>query len=528
MEKLEAVGDAIPTAIYDCVLPTGRTVCFGRPTPDVLSLLDEKHKIIKADYGPCCRHDQAGGTLLGVAFRYSYVCRSCICNAHTALVLRHGVTQPKLSRAFAPFDHTVIDRVATSYAGKHEVYDNWLQKWPANKRVAIARSERDDAFEPSALKPFIKREGGSEPPSRPRLIQGYRTLRTQARYGPEFSTMQKALCEVFDLHGYELYPGVKLTFGSGLNGTELAAWMENVISSFDRLVFYERDGKNWDATMQRDHHELKQLFNKAVSVELHDFVESCFSCAGGFSSRGSDGRLSYHLEGTVKSGHNDTTSGNSLVNGFIICSAMHRLGLKGHAIVAGDDLLTAIEGDFDLEALKEEESALGIVPKAEKFFSPLDVTFISACWLPKADGTQIFVPLLGRLVSRLWWSTHPPSPAKRAAHIYSIVCGLKPAVGEVPLYREFLDAAITDSTKLVTTGKYERSYEDTQTADAHTLAALFEKYDLSESEYEHARGVLSIRGVCTLVTDSVIERIITRDTCSVTERVQLLGGPGTI
>lgn len=509
------------TEVYDCELASGKTVCFGRPS----AALDDKHTLIKARYGPCDRSEQRGATLVGVAFRYSYVCRSCICNAHTALVLRHGVPQPPVTTTFLPFDESVIDKVCEAYSDLHEVYESWKLKWPQAKRKAIDESELKDKFTPAALKPFVKREGNHALPKRPRLIQGYGTLRTQARYGPEFSTMQKALCHVFDLEGYEIYPGVRLTFGSGLNGDQLAAWMEMVIASLDVAVFYERDGTNWDATMQRVHHDLKQRFNYRACPELAEFVDQCFLCEGKFSSE--SGTLVYRLNGTVKSGHNDTTSGNSLVNGILAASSMHRLGLRGYVMVAGDDLIAAVEGDFDVTALAAEESKLGIVPKAAKFYSPLDVSFISACWLPDASGGYMFVPLLGRLLSRLWWTTSPPSKKRLDDYKYSVVQGLWPAVGDVPIYREFLEASRPARGSLISIDKHLRLYDADQRSGDATTEALCLKYGLSISELDHVRSVVSIRGAATLIRDPIVERIILRDTCGVGERGVTAGCPFT-
>lgn len=222
--------------------------------------LAPQHQIIAMPRRGCVKVGQPGSTAVGPVFGMSWVARSCQCNGVNALVLRHGAKAPPCLREFKDY-RSAIERFRTEYGLlDSDVYEGWLAKWPMSKQEAIKKSVDLDRAKPSALKTFIKREGGHARPKKGRLIQGYATLHAQELCAREFRCFQKALCAMFDINGYELRPGVFVTFGSGLNSVDMARWAKNAMARYARPVFYERDGKNWDSTMQRQHHELKTAF----------------------------------------------------------------------------------------------------------------------------------------------------------------------------------------------------------------------------------------------------------------------------
>lgn len=372
----------------------------------------------------------------------SWVARSCQCNGLNALIYRHGAEAPRVLRKFGDYS-AAIARLKIEYVMLPlDVHDGWLTKWPASKQAAILRSVDYDAMQPHRLKTFIKREGGHARPKKGRLIQGYGTLSAQEFCAREFRCFQKALTAMFDVEGYELKPGVFVTFGSGLSASDIATWATKARARYATPWFYERDGKNWDSTMQRPHHELKLSFARAVSARLADFMEASYKCTGvaRFGSGTNTTLLVYKLTGTVKSGHNDTSSGNSLINAAISAEVFSKLGLRASVIVAGDDMLAVVDGDFDVDQVVAEEAAYGIVPEAAKFSDLADVTFISACFLTEGESV-VFVPILGRLLLRLWWTTKPPKE-NVFDYMYGVACGLKASVGEIPLYSDFLDPVL--------------------------------------------------------------------------------------
>lgn len=446
--------------------------------------------------------------------------RSCTCNALNAFCKRHGKHQPPFT---GRFDEDAIKRVAAAVSLEYtpalkEYYDSWMDKWPAGKQVAIKRSIEFDPVSYGKVTSFIKREVAHEPPSRARLIQGSPNLATQARMGPEHRCFQKALCSVFNLDGYELFPDIFVTVGSGFRASQLADWLSNKWDSGYRI--WERDGKSWDSCMRKQHHDLKISVMRECSAEMAASVDSAFKVTGLVRRRDKGTPFRYILDGTVKSGHNDTTSGNSLINAFISAQAMRDCGLKGHVIVAGDDLCSIITSDFDENLMCEAEKVYGITPKGRKFTEPTSATFISACWIATSPGRYSFVPLLGRLLCRLWWTTKPPLAKHYSSYMHGIVCGLKPSVGNLPMYKEYLEAHDFAGVKPMTVDKFRHSEYDEQSSDYEfALEALSKRYSLTPTQIRSFCGFLtSQKCEPVFVRHPVADVIINCDTADIEDR----------
>lgn len=422
------------------------TLCLGFGDE---SLLGEHCKIFQKPK-KCDRDEQSGAALLGPATRLAWTCRSCGCNAHNAMCNRHGSKRPTPTKEFDYANKYIddsraeIDAMYTDHFSLHG--HEWLQKWPLVKQEAIAKSTRLDELRPNTVKNMVKREHQSTKPKKARCIQFYKNLATQAQFGPEFTSLQKAYCKLW--HRHEMRSdGIRVTIGSAMNSKTLGDWMTRVLNDYSNPYFYERDGKAWDATMGPSHHALKMRAYAIMPQEFRRFVDQCYKVRGlGVYRDGSI--LQYEVEGTVKSGHNDTTLGNCIVNAMIAAEACHRLGLKCDIIVVGDDLLIIIEGDFDEHALAEEESALGIVPEYRKFDDVEDVSFISGHWVTLRRGGYIFAPKLGRLLARLHWTVTPPPPKTQDAYLRGVYSGIRATCHSLPVY-SFLAPETQGSVKNV-------------------------------------------------------------------------------
>jgi hypothetical protein len=358
-----------------------------------------------------------------------WVLRSCLCNAHNALCNRHAVPQPVWVELPVVASVVVaLKRWASSLvlAGpeRSAVVDEWLDQWSRNKRNMILRSVRCDHDRPGAVKFMVKRELLSKVigdlPTKARGIQAYPNLRTQESFAREFKRLQNALLKTTF---YPIAPGLTVTFASGLTPDDIGGWLTEAVASTQRPTFYECDGKNWDSTMSEQHMRFKEPFYRRVPG-LYEFARACFTVRGTVG-RG-DGRFRYKIVGTTKSGHNDTTLGNSIVNASIKVCAMLTAGLRGHIIVAGDDALIVVEGDeWCAEDLASVERKLGIVPVAAKLTDYRAVSFISLCFLRTCDGF-VAAPKPGRLFARLGWTVKNVAAKKRGDYLHSLACGLAP------------------------------------------------------------------------------------------------------
>lgn len=59
-----------------------------------------------------------------------------------------------------------------------------------------------------------------------------------------------------------------------------------------------------------------------------------------------------------------------------------------------------------------------------------------------AEGDDLlFVPILGRQLLRLWWTTKPPGN-ERVDYMFGVASGLKASVGDVALYADFVEPVL--------------------------------------------------------------------------------------
>lgn len=507
----------VAPGVYPVQNAYAETLCLGFPTPAFIrERMDPRHRIRRMPPATCDKEGQVGARLLGPTFGFAYTCRSCVCNAVNAVAARHGARQPLMTHRFRQYP-TLERALTTAYLDlDHVYYDSWIDKWPATRRAKILHSVEFDEVVPEKVSAFIKRESGQNKPTKARLIQGYRTLATQEMFGREFTIFQKALAFVLGPEGFELRPGIFATFGSGLNGVELGRWMTDAVSSYRNPTFYERDGKNWDATMQDEHQRLKIGIMTAVKPALGAFAQACYKVEGKFM--GKFGILSYVLDGTVKSGHNDTSSGNSLINAVLTAEALELAGLRGRFIVAGDDMLAVIDGDYDFERLLAAERTMGIIPEARKFYDACDTSFISGCFLRSTDGAYGFFPNLGRLLSRLWWTTKHVTPSSLNDHVYSIACGLYATIGHLPVYGGLIAAQRDRGGTLVDVGKFKHTAH-TASVSGDYVPCLAHRYGCSVEELYELDAFIRSAGTspCYLV-HPLFDVIALRDLSDIHDR----------
>jgi hypothetical protein len=329
----------------------------------------------------------------------------------------------------------MIADVATAYAeAVFTYYLAWITKWPEKKRRQIYESVRLQSVAPDYVGAFVKNEVNHKVPTKGRLIHPYLTMSTQEFMARELTCFQKALAILDD---YEYSPGIYLTAGSGRTARYLAEWAMRVAWV---SLWYEQDGVTWDARLGLEHHKAKMRFLRACDPQMAAFVESCYKTKAMVRDRKGEPMFQYCLDGTVRSGHNDTTSGNTLINLLVAGVMLKRAHLRGRAIAAGDDLLVQIDASSlagrspnqVAEQLRVLVAEYGIKPESRIFSDLSSATFISARWL-EVGGSLRFVPLMGRLVSRLWWTVQRVPPRLIEAYKRGVCLAVRAVTGELPI-----------------------------------------------------------------------------------------------
>jgi hypothetical protein len=377
---------------------------------------------------------------------------------------------------------------------------------------------------PGQVSSFIKREGNHSLPSKARLIQAYPNLATQAEFGPEFTSMQKTWCEIFD--GSRLNNGIRITIASGMNASQLGDWMRDALQEFPAGVFYERDGKSWDATMQEEHHNLKIRAFSVGGPQFVKFLKDSYSVKGTAKNIRNGDRITYKLTGTVKSGHNDTSSGNSLVNACITYESMVRLGLGGWIIVMGDDCLVRTNRPIVTKPMEKQEGALGIIPEARCFSRWQDVSFLSGIWVDTGDASHPFgfIPKPGRILARCFWTTQKLSRNQELSWRRDVSECLLTGLQGVPIVTEWLETS-GSSTNV-------RKGEDLIVGDRNYTSFEFvnrivnchkwfqDRYGLTTSEILSATTMIRDLGPMDigLIVHPTLDRIMEVDLCDIDVR----------
>lgn len=513
--------------ILDCTV--NDTICLGQPPepipghPD--NPIDPDHKIKTWPVlTECDRLGQAGADLFGPAFCWAQVARSCLCNCCNALVNRHAARRPPcdtpLSSVWSAADFALAWRVRARYTDRYiegeGVWWDWLasangaitvrSKWPAGMLAKLWRSMTFQPPDPSRTAGFPKREigkacyehYGSGALSKGRMIHPFLYDAAKEIMGREFAAWQKALFDVLSVtQPYEYAPGVFLSVGCGVSKGEIATWAEEAGAAW----WLESDGSTWDAFVNSGMIQYKHLHMRRVDRRLADFAELYVKTP--VSVYGRDQKLEYELSGTVRSGYNDTTSGNSLINGIATAKAMVAAGLRGRILVAGDDMLTAVTGRANGDAVfdcnqvtqfardfAKRLTDFGIKPKWGAFWDVTQTTFCSAGFY-RFGGKIFFLPLLGKQLSKLWWTTKNIAPKNRAKYANGVRKCMLSVVGKVPIYREWVKCC-GDDTGPVDAGalaelEREMGYkpapgvlEDDVILDDEAYAGFAERYDIPE------------------------------------------------
>lgn len=463
-----------------------------------------------------CQDDQIGATLLAPAASTCYVARSCGCNAHNAMCNRHGVKRNPVTASLVPFQKLLSEHVpvAAGHYAQHiaEYGGEWIRKWPEAKQKLIRESQAIDEIKPHKVKNMVKREIYPKPPTKARCIQFYPNLATQAEFGPEFTSLQKAWGKTMQRAEFGT---CKVTFASGMNAKELGEWLSDVLQDYRDPWFYERDGKNWDSTLGAEAQAVKDQAYEFAGDAFCTFVHNSSIVEGLGCYK--NGRLKYKLNFTTKSGHNDTTLGNNIVNAAI--TVMSFQGRKCDIIVAGDDLLVIVEGDFDCDAIVEREKAYGIKPEAYKYHHYEDVSFISGLFATTNDGKILFVPKPGRLIQRLFWTVHPPPPKRVRGYRRGVALGLLPTCGGMPIIGDWL-RSYDDGSTVYRSGNSWKVWmygEDAVTGELDNW--FMRRYGLTKSEIAETTEIFVARAhEPVIVRTHVTDRLIMVDTCELDER----------
>jgi hypothetical protein len=309
---------------------------------------------------------------------------------------------------------------------------------------------------------MIKKEVMRQPFDNAKMIKKARgiqfTVNERSGYelADEYHAFSAALAEVSQEP--VMFGGVEFTivYTAKMNHetiSEFATVSERLRTDFVDSVIDERDGVNWDSNIQIPHRMAICKVYEQLDKKLADHARSGIEVRGTFRSK--DGVfLRYNINGTVKSGHPDTSSGNGLGNREVSAQAIVRLPLslrptKVRALVMGDDYIAWLYFAQRVDrkqlhaALDAAESAFGILPERGLFDDLRHASFISLTFYRTIYNTYIALPKVGRLMCGLFWTVTPLEGRDPARFASGIAHSFYPLYSTLPFMRTFLKAHMT-------------------------------------------------------------------------------------
>jgi hypothetical protein len=312
----------------------------------------------------------------------------------------------------------------------------------------------------------------------------------------------------------------------GQFATESEARRSVYISSY----IDERDGKNWDANVQVAHREAVIGLYRTVSPELADQASKQLRVKGTYRKDGI--RVTYEVNGTVKSGHWDTSSGNAALNIEITAQALASLPgavrpVEARGLVMGDDLLLWVYFDHRVEAheyasaMTAAERGLGINPVRGIFSEVLNVSFCSMGFYWTNDGQLVALPKIGRCFAKLFWTVTALAGRCPARLASTIAHAFLPAFGTYRPMREFLkyharapplECECTDALPYVL-----REHQLPRTRGVRWHECNVVKYGIPPDALEDMGEMLASVG-CGVVSHAVVSEMIRQDCSDPPER----------
>lgn len=346
----------------------------------------------------------------------------CVHNALNALYKRH--LSPPPNPAVLPLDISLLHYVSTRVFDFHYQCvanpDGWKVGKTRAKLEQIERSKLYDALASQSAKSFIKRETNPIVPSKARLIQGHKNEAT-AYFAPHVYRAISAVLKKVEF----VEQGVRfqLHYVSGMDHTSIGELYTQFIRHSNVFVIDERDGKNWDSTMQEPH-----LRYEAAVYALFDNVVATMHLQRSSGTTGKircvDAIVRYLTAWKRLSGDWNTSTGNSIISMVIVITVI--LALPEHlrpsvvmGMFLGDDYLgvyhyAALPDIRELtKSLNTLEAQCGITPVRGLTTDPLLPEFISLTIWPTETGDFAFVPKMSNVLYKLFATVKQRAPSHR-------------------------------------------------------------------------------------------------------------------
>lgn len=423
---------------------------------------------------------------------------SCPHNAINALAKRHLL--PPVNKATHirnPFvTHTELrDRYQSLYADywNHHNLDEWKTGKGIEKIKSIEKSHAFDTAATQMAESFLKKEVVIEA-KKARLIQGNKNERTAYAEPIAYRAAAHALKHCFDepivIDGVTF----QLVYTAGHNHDAMSDMVSDWIMAPGYLYFDERDGKNWDASMQeillRAEADVYSLVNPQIAA---DFILRCTKVWGRIRMNGFTPSLIRYVTAWKRlSGDWNTSAGNTIISMMIVITAILSLPthIRPHTVrglFMGDDYLGFYYYDRPInpndlaEAMNHGEKSCGITPERAIFNNPMDVSYISMGLWPRRCGGYQFVPHPARQLSKLFWTVRNMQGRDISHQRTALAVAFRATYAGFPLMERFLKRHMTERNPKYTLDEQDYYFHTTlaqKSREVDWKLGFQHKYDL--------------------------------------------------
>jgi hypothetical protein len=371
--------------------------------------------------------------------------KKCVCNALRAVRNRQNVQMgdynPQEAIEFMTWVKNNIQRILPIKSYSTMTQESWLDSLPGQKRkqkeqgvinnnqsgVLLSKFTEVKAF--MKIEPLNRKEKDipdEQQPIDPRLISG-RHAEYDVIGGPIIKRIAKIISSIWSYCDnniikavYKRFPGVTF-FSTGHNKISIGNWFSKHVE-MGNAHWYNTDYKRFDASTQRYLLELEADIYASFMDDpsFKAWLSAQFETHGVIELKDMKDvfKLRYGCNGTRKSGDQNTSVGNTLINTLVQIYALSKqypnvLDLLEHEriafLVLGDDTVIVVhESDnvkpIDMNRHLQIITNLGLQIEMEKR-SQHDVSFCSSYFVPaivNGNETYILTQKLGRNLSRAY------------------------------------------------------------------------------------------------------------------------------
>lgn len=365
--------------------------------------------------------------LVGLSYKRCYVLSNCVSNCVNALITRHLAKYPCGPLSFS-FDRYIYRpsaalQMAELYHQLYE-YESWHKGKTLVRRRVIQESLDYDDPQPSRIKAHIKTEVVLKRPTKARVIQAFVNYVDNYEFADEYRAYTEALVQWTSVPRPWRGMLIHLRSACGLNHTQIATQVSEWLSEYPlgQYHLFIDDISNMDGAVQPAHLDLQVQLYSYFSERLADHARSTIKFKGSIHGRRDEGSVAYWGNGTVKSGSQDTSSGQTARRIDTFVQSAYELGVTAVVGFAfGDDLWVLVGPQRPTpEAWYAAQLRQGWKTKGLYVSSPETSDFLACTFAPKKTGGYAMVPMPGRIFAKLMWTWREVVDSTRGSYCHQV------------------------------------------------------------------------------------------------------------